>query len=447
MKPQKFVGVWWEMFTGAGATWAYSDYWKARPGVTDYSALKPNGRHAANTENVKRYIDFAAEHGIDAVLVEGWNEGWEDWASYRKDRHFLFTKPYPDFDIDAVSAYAAEKGVNMIMHHETASNAADYERQLEDAFQYMVDHGYHSVKTGYVGYIIPRSEYHSSQWMNDHYIHVVRTAAEYEIMVDSHEAVRPTGLMRTWPNWVAQESARGGEFESMGGNDPDHTCILPFTRLKGGPMDYTPGLFQTKLDYYEGGSKPGEQAGTTLARQLALYVTMPSPLQMACDLPENYERFMDAFQFIKDVALNWENSWYLEAEPGDYITVARKARGADEWFVGAVTDENAREAVIPLSFLPSGSGLNRLRRRRGRRLGVQSSELPDLYQKGEAIRDPPYSLGTGRWCGSSNPARRKVNERPRTYHWLCAWLCTDFRNGTESRKSLPLWSAVEASGL
>lgn len=356
VKPQKFVGVWWEMFTGAGATWAYSDYWKARPGVTDYSALKPNGRHAANTENVKRYIDFAAEHGIDAVLVEGWNEGWEDWASYRKDRHFLFTKPYPDFDIDAVSAYAAEKGVNMIMHHETASNAADYERQLEDAFQYMVDHGYHSVKTGYVGYIIPRSEYHSSQWMNDHYIHVVRTAAEYEIMVDSHEAVRPTGLMRTWPNWVAQESARGGEFESMGGNDPDHTCILPFTRLKGGPMDYTPGLFQTKLDYYEGGSKPGEQAGTTLARQLALYVTMPSPLQMACDLPENYERFMDAFQFIKDVALNWDYSWYLEAEPGDYITVARKARGADEWFVGAVTDENAREAVIPLSFLPSGSG-------------------------------------------------------------------------------------------
>ena len=285
VKPQKFVGVWWEMFTGAGATWAYSDYWKARPGVTDYSALKPNGRHAANTENVKRYIDFAAEHGIDAVLVEGWNEGWEDWASYRKDRHFLFTKPYPDFDIDAVSAYAAEKGVNMIMHHETASNAADYERQLEDAFQYMVDHGYHSVKTGYVGYIIPRSEYHSSQWMNDHYIHVVRTAAEYEIMVDSHEAVRPTGLMRTWPNWVAQESARGGEFESMGGNDPDHTCILPFTRLKGGPMDYTPGLFQTKLDYYEGGSKPGEQAGTTLARQLALYVTMPSPLQMACLRP------------------------------------------------------------------------------------------------------------------------------------------------------------------
>ena len=322
IKPQKFVGVWWEMFTGAGATWAYSDYYKARPGVTDYASLTPNGRHAANTDNVKRYIDFAAEYGIDAVLVEGWNEGWEDWASYRKDRHFMFTRPYPDFDIDEVSSYARSKGVSMIMHHETASN----------------------------------SEYHSSQWMNDHYVRVVSKAAEYEIMVDSHEAVRPTGLMRTWPNWVAQESARGGEFESMGGNDPDHTCILPFTRLKGGPMDYTPGLFQTKLDYYEGGSKPGEQAGTTLARQLALYVTMPSPLQMACDLPENYLRFMDAFQFIRDVALNWDDSWYLEAEPGDYITVARKARGADEWFVGAVTDENAREAVIPLSFLPSGSG-------------------------------------------------------------------------------------------
>ena len=354
IKPQKFVGVWWEMFTGNGSTWAYSDYYKAKPGVTDYEALEPNGRHAANTENVKKYIDFAAEYGIDAVLVEGWNEGWEDWAAYRKNRQFLFTKPYPDFDIDEISEYARSKGINMIMHHETSSNAADYERQLEDAFQYMVDHGYHSVKTGYVGYIIPRSEYHSSQWMNNHYLYVAQKAAEYEIMVDSHEAVRPTGLIRTWPNWVAQESARGGEFESMGGNDPDHTCILPFTRLKGGPMDYTPGLFQTKLDYYEGGSKPGEQAGTTLARQLALYVTIPSPLQMACDLPENYLRFLDAFQFIRDVALNWENSWYLEAEPGDYITVARQTRGKQEWFVGAVTDENARTAVIPLSFLPEG---------------------------------------------------------------------------------------------
>lgn len=354
IRPQKFVGVWWEMFTGQGSTWAYSDYYKAKPGVTDYSSLTPNGHHAANTENVKKYIDFAADHGIDAVLVEGWNEGWEDWASYRKDRQFLFDKPYPDFDIDEVASYARSRGVNMIMHHETGSNAADYEFQMEKAFQYMVDHGYHSVKTGYVGYIIPRSEYHSSQWMNDHYIRVASKAADYGIMVDSHEAVRPTGLMRTWPNWVAQESARGGEFESMGGNDPDHTCILPFTRLKGGPMDYTPGLFQTKLDYYVGGSKPDGQAGTTLVKQLALYVTMPSPLQMACDLPENYLRFPDAFRFIQDVALNWDDSWYLEAEPGDYITVARKARGEQEWFVGAVTDEHAREAVIPMSFLPEG---------------------------------------------------------------------------------------------
>ena len=353
IKPQKFMGVWWEMFVGDGRTWAYSDYYKAKPGVTDYTKLTPNGRHPANTANVKQYIDFAAEHGIDGVLVEGWNEGWEDWCSYKKNRQFLFDKPYPDFDVEEIQRYAASKGVKMIMHHETASNAADYERQLDRAFQYMVDHGYNSVKTGYVGYIIPRSEYHSSQWMNNHYIHVVKRAADYHIMVDSHEAVRPTGLCRTYPNWVAQESARGGEFESMGGNDPDHTTILPFTRLKGGPMDYTPGLFQTKLDYY-GDGKKNEQAGTTLVKQLALYVTMPSPLQMACDLPANYRRFMDAFQFIKDVAVDWSDSRYLEAEPGDYITVARRAKGKDTWFVGAITDENARTAQIDFSFLPAG---------------------------------------------------------------------------------------------
>lgn len=354
IKPQKFMGVWWEMFVGDGRTWAYSDYYKAKPGVTDYTKLTPNGRHPANTANVKQYIDFAAEHGIDGVLVEGWNEGWEDWCSYKKDRQFLFDKPYPDFDVEEIQRYAASKGVKMIMHHETASNAADYERQLDRAFQYMVDHGYNSVKTGYVGYIIPRSEYHSSQWMNNHYIHVVKRAADYHIMVDSHEAVRPTGLCRTYPNWVAQESARGGEFESMGGNDPDHTTILPFTRLKGGPMDYTPGLFQTKLDYY-GDGKKNEQAGTTLVKQLALYVTMPSPLQMACDLPANYRRFMDVFQFIKDVAVDWSDSRYLEAEPGDYITVARRAKGKDTWFVGAITDENARTAQIDFSFLPAGT--------------------------------------------------------------------------------------------
>lgn len=353
IKPQKFIGVWWEMFTGEGRTWAYSDYYKAKPGITDYTKLTPNGRHAANTAHVKEYIDFAAENGIDAVLVEGWNEGWEDWASYRKDRQFLFTKPYPDFDVKELQRYAAGKGVRVMMHHETSANAADYERQLEDAFQYMVDNGYNSVKTGYVGYIIPRSEYHSSQWMNNHYIHVAKRAAEYKIMVDSHEAVRPTGLCRTYPNWLAQESARGGEFESMGGNDPDHTTILPFTRLKGGPMDYTPGIFETRLSYY-GGEKMNDRVHTTLVKQLALYLTMPSPLQMAADKPSNYRRFMDAFQFIKDVPVDWADSRYLEAEPGDYITVARKAKDCDEWFVGAITDENARTAIIPFDYLPAG---------------------------------------------------------------------------------------------
>ncbi len=350
IKPMKFVGVWWEMFTGGGGTWAYSDFHRAKPGVTDYTKLTPNGHHPANTEHVKEYIDFAAEHGIEGVLVEGWNEGWEDWAAYRKGRQFLFNKAYPDFDVEELHRYAASKGVQMIMHHETASNAADYERQLDVAFQFMVDNGYQAVKTGYVGYIIPRNEYHSSQWMNNHYIHVARRAADFKIMVDSHEAVRPTGLCRTYPNWMAQESARGGEFETMGGNDPDHTCILPFTRLKGGPMDYTPGIFQTKLDYYKG-EKDG-QAGTTLVKQMALYVTMPSPIQMVADLPSNYRRFPDAFQFIKDVAVDWDNSWYLEAEPGDYITVARQAKGKEEWFVGAITDEQPRMAKVDFSFLP-----------------------------------------------------------------------------------------------
>lgn len=351
--PMKYVGVWWEMFIGDGGTWAYSDDYKAKPGITNYTKLTPNERHRANTAHVKEYIDFAAEHGIDAVLVEGWNEGWEDWGSYRKDRQFLFTKPYPDFDVVALRDYAKERGVRLMMHHETASNAADYERQLDQAFQFMVDHNYNAVKTGYVGYIIPRSEYHYTQWMNDHYIYVAKRAADYGIMVNSHEATRPTGLSRTYPNWLAQESARGGEFETMGGNDPDHTTILPFTRLMGGPMDYTPGIFETKMSYYNG-DKMDQQVHTTLVKQLALYVTMPSPLQMAADLPSNYRRFPDAFQFIKDVAVDWDYSWYLEAEPGDYITVARKAKGRDEWFIGAITDENPRVATIALDFLPRG---------------------------------------------------------------------------------------------
>lgn len=353
IKPQKFIGVWWEMFTGNQKTWAYSDAPWAKPGITDYASLQPNGRHPANNDNVKRYIDFAAANGIPAVLVEGWNQGWEDWAGYRKNRQYLFDRPYPDFDVDMLSAYAASKGVELIMHHETAANAADYERQLDRAFSFMKDHGYKSVKTGYVGKVIPRSESHSSQWMVDHYIHVADRAADFGIMVDSHEAVRPTGLARTWPNWVAQESARGGEWESMGGNTPEHTVILPFTRLKGGPMDYTPGLFENDLAYY--GEGKTSHGGTTLAKQLALYLTMYSPLQMACDLPENYERFPDAFRFIRDVPVDWADSKYLEAEPGDYITVARKDKNSDDWYVGAITDENPRTARVSLAFLPAGS--------------------------------------------------------------------------------------------
>ncbi|MDE5975291.1 MAG: glycoside hydrolase family 97 protein [Muribaculaceae bacterium] len=352
IKPMKFMGVWWEMFTGNQKTWAYSDDYLAKPGVTDYSKLKPNGRHPANTENVKKYIDFASENGIDGVLVEGWNEGWEDWAAFRKNRQFLFDKPYPDFDLPALRDYAKDKGVKLIMHHETAGNAADYDLQLDRAFQFMKDNNYDAVKTGYVGAIIPRSEHHTSQWMVDHVRNVIERAADYQIMVDSHEAPRPTGLCRTYPNWLAQESARGGEFESMGGNPPSHTCILPFTRLKGGPMDYTPGLFETRLSYYNEGKD--SQAGTTLARQLALYLTMPSPIQMACDLPENYQRFPDAFQFIKEVPVDWSDSRYLEAEPNRYITVGRRDKNSDNWFVGAITDENPRVALIDFSFLPKG---------------------------------------------------------------------------------------------
>ena len=360
IKPQKFIGVWWEMFTGGGGTWAYSDYYKAKPGITDYSKLTPNGHHPANTEHVKEYIDFAAENGIDAVLVEGWNEGWEDWASYRKDRQFLFDKPYPDFDVAVLHAYAKSKGVKIIMHHETAANAADYERQLDVAFQFMVDNGYNSVKTGYVGSIIPRSEYHSSQWMNNHYIHVVKRAADYKIMVDSHEAVRPTGLCRTWPNWVAQESARGGEFESMGGNDPDHTCILPFTRLKGGPMDYTPGTFdilflQTKDSprrrKWNDQDKGNSRVNTTLAKQLANWVILYSPLQMASDMIENYEGH-PAFQFFRDFDPDCDESKALAGEPGEFVAIVRKAKG--NYFLGAATNENPRTLEIKLDFLEPG---------------------------------------------------------------------------------------------
>lgn len=351
IKPTKYVGVWWEYFVGGGSTWSYTDCQDIVIGQTDYTKLKPHGHHGANTANVKEYIDFAAENGMDAVLVEGWNEGWEANFAYIKEYIYSFTKPYPDFDVEELQRYAASKGVKIIMHHETTSSVADYERQLHDAFRFMKKYGYDAVKTGYVGPIIPRSEHHDGQWMVNHYNYVAKTAADYKIMVNSHEAVRPTGMCRTYPNWIAQESARGTEFESFNGNNPDHTTILPFTRLMGGPMDYTPGIFEGDLSVY-GSNKA--KLSTTLVKQLALYVTMYSPLQMAADLIENYRKYPDAFQFIKDVAADWDNTYILEAEPGDYITIARKAKGVNEWFVGGITDENAREAVIDFSFLPAG---------------------------------------------------------------------------------------------
>lgn len=351
IKPTKYVGVWWEYFTGRGSTWAYTDTQDIVIGKTDYTQLKPNGHHGANTAHVKEYIDFAAKNGFDAVLVEGWNEGWEDNYAYAKEFIYSFTKAYPDFDVKELQRYAASKGVKIIMHHETTSSVADYERQMHDAFRFMKENGYDAVKTGYVGPIIPRSEHHDGQWMVNHYNRVAETAAKYHIMVDSHEAVRPTGMYRTYPNWIAQESARGTEFESFNGIRPDHQTILPFTRLMGGPMDYTPGIFEGDLSVY-GSNKA--KLGTTLVKQLALYVTMYSPLQMAADLYQNYEKYPDAFQFIKDVAVDWDNTYILEAEPGDYITIARKAKGKNEWYVGGITDENSREAVIDLSFLPAG---------------------------------------------------------------------------------------------
>lgn len=351
IKPTKYVGVWWEYFVGGGSTWSYTDCQDIVIGQTDYTKLKPHGHHGANTAHVKEYIDFAAENGMDAVLVEGWNEGWESNFAYIKEYIYSFTKPYPDFDVKELQRYAASKGVKIIMHHETTSSVADYERQLHDAFRFMKEYGYDAVKTGYVGPIIPRSEHHDGQWMVNHYNYVAKTAADYKIMVNSHEAVRPTGMCRTYPNWIAQESARGTEFESFNGNAPDHTTILPFTRLMGGPMDYTPGIFEGDLSVY-GSNKA--KLSTTLVKQLALYVTMYSPLQMAADLIENYRKYPDAFQFIKDVAADWDNTYILEAEPGDYITIARKAKGVNEWFVGGITDENERESVIDFSFLPEG---------------------------------------------------------------------------------------------
>ena len=352
IKPVKYVGVWWEMIAGK-STWAYTDDLPSvKLGETDYSKTKPNGRHGANNENVKRYIDFAAAHGFDQVLVEGWNEGWEDWFGHSKDYVFDFVTPYPDFDVKMLNAYAKSKGVKLMMHHEASSSVRNYERHMDKAYRFMVDNGYNAVKSGYVGDIIPRGEHHYGQWMNNHYLYAVKKAADYKICVNGHEAVRPTGLCRTYPNLIGNESARGTEYEAFGGSKPFHTTLLPFNRLIGGPMDYTPGIFDTKLDFM--GDLPHGQVQTTLAKQLALYVTLYSPLQMAADLVENYEKHMDAFQFIKDVAVDWDDSEYIEAEPGDYITVARKAKGTDNWFVGGITDENARTAGFTLDFLTPG---------------------------------------------------------------------------------------------
>jgi len=352
IKPVKYIGVWWEMITGM-KSWSYTDELLAmRFGENDYTKIKPNGRHAANNENVKRYIDFAAEHGMDQVLVEGWNEGWESWGGSSRDFVFDFVTPYPDFDVKMLNDYARSKGVRLMMHHETSASVRNYERHLDKAYQFMADHGYNSVKSGYVGDIIPRGEHHYGQWMNNHYLFAVKKAAEYKICVNAHEAVRPTGLCRTYPNLIGNESARGTEFEPYDGNKPFHTTLLPFTRLIGGPMDYTPGIFDICLTFLN--RENHGQIHTTLAKQLALYVTLYSPLQMAADLPESYERHLDAFQFIKDVAVDWDDSKYLEAEPGDYITVARKAKGTGNWFVGGITDENARVSTFTLDFLEPG---------------------------------------------------------------------------------------------
>lgn len=349
IKPVKYIGIWWEMHVGT-ASWNYADINNIKLSLTDWKSLKPNGRHGATTERTKFYIDFAAKNGFDGVLVEGWNVGWEDWFGQWKEDVFDFVTPYPDFNVAELQKYAEEKGVKLIMHHETSASATNYERRMDEAYRFMKQYGYDAVKTGYVGRIIPRGEHHDGQWMVNHYVRVAEKTAQYKIMLDAHEPVRPTGLHRTYPNWLACEAARGNEFNAWSeGNPPEHETILPFTRLMGGPMDYTPGIFQIKMNYFVPNKK--EQVHTTLVKQMALYVTMYSPLQMAADYPENYERFSDAFQFIKDVAVDWDDTKILEAEPGDYITIARKAKGKEEWHLGAITDESARSSKISLNFL------------------------------------------------------------------------------------------------
>ncbi|UFH46924.1 glycoside hydrolase family 97 protein [Flavobacterium galactosidilyticum] len=349
IKPVKYIGVWWEMITGK-SSWAYTNELSSiQLGVTDYKKVKPNGTHAANTAHVKDYIDFASKHGFDAVLVEGWNEGWEDWFGNSKDYVFDFVTPYPDFDVKGIHAYAKAKGVKMIMHHETSGSVRNYERHMDKAYQFMNDNGYNAVKSGYVGAILPNGENHYNQWAINHYQYALEKAAEYKIMVNAHEAVRPTGISRTYPNLIGNESARGTEYQAFGGSKANHVTVLPFTRLIGGPMDYTPGIFEMDVSKLNPDNK--SHVNSTIANQLALYVTMYSPLQMAADLIEHYNQFPDAFQFIKDVAIDWDDSKYLEAEPGEYITVARKAKGTNNWFLGNVNGNNSRTSTINFDFL------------------------------------------------------------------------------------------------
>ena len=352
IKPCKYMGVWWEMIAGR-SDWSYTwDLNSTHIDTDDLTKVKPHGRHGATTANVKKYIDYASANGFDGVLVEGWNVGWEDWFGNMKDYVFDFVTPYPDFDVEEIEKYAAEKGIKMIMHHETSASVRNYERHMEQAYQFMNDHGYPAVKSGYVGNMIPKGNNHYNQWMINHYLYAVTEAAKHKIMVNAHEAVRPTGLCRTWPNLIGNESARGTEYQAFGGSKPFHVSVLPFTRLIGGPMDYTPGIFETDISKVNPNNN--SHANCTLANQLGIYVVMSSPLQMAADLPENYDRFPEAFQFIKDVAIDWEESRYLEAEPGEYITVARKAKGTGDWFVGNVTGEKNHRSSIVFDFLEPG---------------------------------------------------------------------------------------------
>ena len=352
IKPVKYVGVWWEMITGKNS-WSYTNDLPAVDlNTVDYTKTKPNGTHGATNEEVRKYIDFAAKHGFDQVLVEGWNIGWEDWFGHKKDYVFDFITPYPDFDLKALNDYAHSKGVKLMMHHETSGSTRNYERHMKAAYELMNQYGYNAVKSGYVGDILPVGEHHYSQSTLNHYLYAIKEAAKYKIMVNAHEAVRPTGLCRTYPNMIGNESARGTEYEAFGGNKVFHTTILPFTRLQGGPMDYTPGIFETEMKYVNPNNN--SQIRSTLARQLALYVTMYSPLQMAADLPENYEKHMDAFQFIKDVPVDWQKSVYLEAEPGRYITIARKDKHSNDWYVGCTAHEGGHTSELLLNFLDKG---------------------------------------------------------------------------------------------